>query len=374
MQKRLLMICVCLNMLAVLTAQQYEQISTKYLEVSKDGNSGEVLLKFTLLVPSGSVKANDILTLTPILVGSVENEQAAFLPMRVFGRVSARSMRRKQVLGKVTVNVPFAFACHNADTLVYSSLLPYQSWMQNASLVMRRQLRNCCWEEVLPAHELYTCSFNEELPPPMVVQQPKPVLVLGITERLAQVERFVEPIENYVPQKRISVGAQAEAQIIYFKVDKSEIDNSYSDNETVLRHVVEVTHQIQKDPEAEIVRIVLLGLSSPEGRYDYNHKLAGERSKALKKYITDHIVLPDSCFELVNGGEGWEELRYQVSQSEMSDKAAVLQIIDNVPIFKGRESRLLNLKQGVPYRYMKKNFFPQLRRAGYIKVYYRKIK
>ena len=55
----------------------------------------------------------------------------------------------------------------------------------------------------------------------------------------------------------------------------------------------------------------------------------------------------------------------------MSDKEDILRIIDDVPILKGREVRLMKLNQGIPYRYMKEHFFPKLRRAGYIKVYYR---
>ena len=53
----------------------------------------------------------------------------------------------------------------------------------------------------------------------------------------------------------------------------------------VLQHVIDVTRQIHNDPEAEIVHVVLLGLSSPEGHYDYNVKLAASRSKAMKQYI-----------------------------------------------------------------------------------------
>ena len=135
--------------------------------------------------------------------------------------------------------------------------------------------------------------------------------------------------------------------------------------------MIDVTRQIHDDPEAEIARIVLLGLSSPEGRYAYNVKLAGLRCEAMKQYILNHISIPDSCFKLVNGGEGWDELRYLIENSEMSDKEDILRIIDDVPILKGREVRLMKLNQGIPYRYMKEHFFPKLRRAGYIKVYYR---
>jgi hypothetical protein len=116
---------------------------------------------------------------------------------------------------------------------------------------------------------------------------------------------------------------------------------------------------------------VLLGLSSPEGAFEFNKRLSGKRAEALKQYIADRIALADSCFALVNGDEGWEELRYKVEHSGMEYRKEVLNIIDSVPIMKGREGQLQRLKRGVPYRYLEEHFFPQLRRAGYIKVYYR---
>lgn len=377
MKQYLTILILCFNIAAISAQQKCEQlhgqISVGNIIATKD-ESGQVLLKFTLSVPSKTLGANDILALTPVLVRKDGSEQHTLSPIYAYGRISTLSTRRKRILNGATDDTRFSI--HNGDTLVYFSTFVYQSWMRTATLVMRSQLRNCCKEHELPVRELYTCSFEEEHPemqPHIVVPEQTPV-TLGITERLAQTEHFVELVENYVPRQKIMVGEQEEAQIIYFKWDKMEIDSEYFDNEKVLRHVVDVTQQIHDDPEAEIARIVLLGLSSPEGRYAYNVKLAGLRCEAMKQHILSHISLPDSCFELVNGGEGWDELRHQVENSEMSDKKEILHIIDDVPILKGRETRLMRLNQGIPYRYMKEHFFPKLRRAGYIKVYYRKKK
>ena len=379
MKKYLTILILCFNIAAISAQQKYEQqheqVSVENVIATKDGN-GQVLLKFTLSVPSKTLGANDILILTPVLITNDGSGQHALSPIYAYGRTSALSARRKRnfagrAKGEITDDTRFSI--HNGDTLVYSSIFAYQSWMRTATLVMRSQHRNCCKEHELPVRVLYTCSFKEEYPElqPRIVVPEQPPVTLGITERLAQIEHFVEPVGNYVPRQKIMVGEQEEAQIIYFKWDKIEIDSEYFDNEKVLRHVIDVTRQIHDDPEAEIARIVLLGLSSPEGRYAYNVKLAGLRCEAMKQYILNHISLPDSCFKLVNGGEGWDELRYLIENSEMSDKEDILRIIDDVPILKGREVRLMKLNQGIPYRNMKEHFFPKLRRAGYIKVYYR---
>ena len=57
-----------------------------------------------------------------------------------------------------------------------------------------------------------------------------------------------------------------------------------------------------------------------------------------------------------------------VSRSNMEHKEAVLSIITNYGIYNGREKKLMELKQGDPYRYMLKMFFPALRKASYIQV------
>jgi hypothetical protein len=59
----------------------------------------------------------------------------------------------------------------------------------------------------------------------------------------------------------------------------------------------------------------------------------------------------------------------------MPYRNSVLNIIDNVPIWDarrkvGRLGELQRLANGAPYRYMYREFFPQLRVAAYIKVLY----
>ncbi|MDR0766044.1 MAG: hypothetical protein LBF09_03785, partial [Odoribacteraceae bacterium] len=53
----------------------------------------------------------------------------------------------------------------------------------------------------------------------------------------------------------------------------------------------------------------------------------------------------------------------------------VLRVIDTKPVWdpRSRVSRMTLLKQlrgGEPYRYMARHFFPMLRNAAYIKVFY----
>ncbi len=64
-----------------------------------------------------------------------------------------------------------------------------------------------------------------------------------------------------------------------------------------------------------------------------------------------------------------------VEKSNLPNKQAIIDIIDNVPIWDaerntGREQEIKKLDGSRTYSYMLRNFFPELRAAAYIKVYY----
>ena len=337
------------SMTAISTsAQNCDSIKIKEFSIEKNLQGDSVSLRFNLLVAPGITKANDELSLTPILIDIRGNQSFTFPSIRVNGKIREKIARRKEVLhpSETEKDSIYMVANRQWNTISYSTpMLANELWVWQAKLLLRRQLRRCCMEKELDMVELLAWNRSEEY-------------------------SIVKPEINSTDRKLLA-GEQEGAQIVYFKLAKAEIDNSYLDNEKVLEHIIDVTRRISEDPEVEIARVVLLGLSSPEGAFDFNKQLSGKRAEALKQYITSRIVLPDSCFALVNGDEGWEELRYKVERSDMADRADVLKIIDSVPIGKGREGQLQRLKKGVPYRFLKEYFFPQLRRAGYIKVYYR---
>lgn len=361
-------------------AQDNDSIRIKDFSIEKNVQGDSVSLRFNLLIAPGITKANDELALTPILIDIRGNQSFTFPAIRVNGKIREKMARRRKVLHSSEAEENFIYTVDNRqwNTITCSTpMLANQLWVWQAKLLLRRQLRSCCMEKELDMVELFAWSRTDEytIVKPEIENKVETQEILPykcVTEVLAETEKFVEPIENYSASKRLLAGEQEGAQIVYFKLAKAEIDDNYLDNERVLEHIIDVMRRISEDTEVEIARVVLLGLSSPEGAFDFNKRLSGKRAESLRQYITDRIALPDSCFVLVNGDEGWEELRYKVEHSDLEYRKDILNIIDSVPIMKGREGQLQRLKGGVPYRYLEEHFFPQLRRAGYIKVYYRK--
>lgn len=155
---------------------------------------------------------------------------------------------------------------------------------------------------------------------------------------------------------------------IYFRFDRHNIDPSYMDNAESLANVKSFMDEIHSVGDTTIAKIVIGGFSSIEGPYKYNTALSLKRATAIYDYIFKGSKIDPSIIELYNGTENWAELREMVVASDMASKSAVLDIIDSTPI-ESRDSKLMRLNSGSAYRYIRDNFFVELRRSSFVKVF-----
>ena len=104
--------------------------------------------------------------------------------------------------------------------------------------------------------------------------------------------------------------------------------------------------------------------------------MAARRAESVKTYILNRSGVRADQIRVYAGGIDWQGLRMLVEASDMPSRQAVLDIIDNTPVWDaqrqiGRHGELMRLGGGAPYRYMLREFFPDMRNAAYIRVYYR---
>ncbi len=116
-----------------------------------------------------------------------------------------------------------------------------------------------------------------------------------------------------------------------------------------------------------------MGYASFDGRQAYNERLAGSRAEAIKDYMQSVYALPDSLFEVYNGGESWAELRYQLPRVEFEGRDEVINIIDTQEDGDIRERMIKQLAGGKTYRYMREELKKILRNLGCITIYYENI-
>lgn len=156
---------------------------------------------------------------------------------------------------------------------------------------------------------------------------------------------------------------------IYYPVNKTQIDEDYMSN----AHNLEVIRTYLAE-SPRIDSIVIYSYASPEGPYQFNKWLAGERGATAKRYILSQVpegrLISDSLIHLRPEAENWSGLREEVYlHYHEADREEVLAVLDsNLPDTRKKET-LKRLNGGQSWRYLLRHVMPKLRYATWITVW-----
>jgi len=205
---------------------------------------------------------------------------------------------------------------------------------------------------------IYSFGGKRKASEPFPAYPPKSNKHAIINESKSTVSDIVPKVET--------VKTRNETAKIYlaFVMGRSEIVSGFKNNADGLQRIQNLIHQLLDDPNATITGISIVGYASIEGNYIDNLTLSQQRAVALKDYIKSLYGIRDNhIFTIWGAGEDWATLEELVSRSNMSEKYRILDIIRNTDIFAGREKKLMDLAGGNPYRQMRDEMFPLLRRV-----------
>lgn len=360
MKKLVSTLLLSLLALSVL-AQKDGKVIINNLSIKKVDNTVQV--SFDAMIPK--LASDYQLRLTPVLFN--DSQSKSLLPIVVMGKKKADMNRRHNesvdegnnwVAGKQKMVIPYKLS------------IAYEPWMNNLSLNVARTIQGCCEETPLSAFNLVSNQLiHYDIEPVVNIAIVKPKL--SELQKFDQTAAFLYPAMDY--DRRYEVFEQQRekgALIVYFQQGYSSIEPTYKNNRQTLAQVNKALDLIEADPNASLKKIVIVGLASPEGSLAKNDILAEKRASSLKYFVGERVKYDPNLFELINGSEDWDGLKKLVENSRMPDRWQVLEIIENYSVTGGREHHLMNLKGGRPYFYMMDHFFPQLRNAGYVQIYY----
>lgn len=160
---------------------------------------------------------------------------------------------------------------------------------------------------------------------------------------------------------------------IDFRLGSHTIDPSYMDNAARLDEIMEAISQLHRDTLMQVVQVVFTGVSSPEGNYQTNKRLAGQRLKALEQYVRSHLDVSDELVVKHNDTYiPWNYLITEVENSDIAQKEEVLSILrgpsELIPYYNNttidsRIPALQKLDGGGVWRTLNNRFFAKMRNA-----------
>ena len=228
------------------------------------------------------------------------------------------------------------------DTIRYRYILPYESWMDDARVDVQRDECGCGEIQLMDVEPLGDIELERILVPYVV------------TPFFA----YLQPKAEEVKSRDI----QAEC-FLDFEVNKINIRPEYMNNPKELAKIRAMIDELKSDPSIKVNKLDIVGYASPEGSLANNKRLSEGRAMALRDYLASRYDFSRNQYFIIFGGENWDGLVKALDTIDFEYKDEALNIINDIPVEKGREAKLMQLRGGVPYRYMLKYIFPSLRVA-----------
>lgn len=340
MRKNIVYILVALIAALPMSAQKLYQDALRVTDVSLWQQGDLLYVNMKIDMKSLKVSSQRSLTLTPLLTDGTHN-----IPLQEI-MINGRRRQKAYVRGlTIEKKSPTATVIpyDKRGVLTYTQEIPYQAWMDNASLYLVEDLCGCGNSKEMTAQELITSHVSTE------------------AKRLAT----LKPIVAYIQPPVETVKARSEQCEAYldFPVNRYEIRAEFMNNREELTRIHAMFDKIQGDKDLTINGIAIEGFASPEGPLKANELLSRKRAEALKTYLTANEKAPADLYTVSFGGENWDGLVKALKASSMKDKEAFINLIRHTRDEALRKKELMRADGGAPYRIMLKEIYPKLRKV-----------
>lgn len=339
MKKKLIYAALCLAMALPAGAQKYYKDAISITDVSLWQQGESLYIDMQIDMRNLKVDNDRTLTLTPMLVSADRN---LVLPEIIInGRRRQKAYVRSMALNSETnLGVP----SNKKEVLSYTQIIPYQPWMENASLNLEENLCGC--------------GGHQEV----LTQEPIPNEISTEIKRLSAIHPILSHIQ--LPADRLEVRSKQYEAHLEFPVNQSVILPDYMNNKSELQNIQKMLSETLNDKGLNVKGIYIEGFASPEGALKLNEQLSVKRAEALKSYLTAQGQIPAGLCHVSFGGENWDGLVKALESSTLKEKATLLDIIEQTSDIALRKQKLKNVNGGAPYRVMLRELYPALRKVN----------
>ncbi|MDR2534135.1 MAG: OmpA family protein [Tannerellaceae bacterium] len=354
------------------------QSSYSNLKAAYNRRTGRIELTFDArLKPPG---LNYSLTVAPQLSKDGREGPAnrmAALPAYVMeGEWFRTSRLRKERSGEYRSSAIPSVMTPASAGFTYKASVSQNDWEEGVNVIVYTTLRNyhgIVAQSVFRFPLKLALALDDDY---MAPSDEVPVTRRPFVERISTANRDIVAGMASIEEVEAYIETNGEGSLtIHFEVGSSRINPNFMGNARTLHELLFAIAEMKRGNNAP--QVVVVGYASPEGNADVNRRLATERAANVRNYISSNseLRLPADV-ATYDGGINWAGLkRLALSDYNLPRRNDVFRILE-MPVWDsstrtGRLGSLMRLAGGEPYRYMTEVYFPQLRGAAFIKVFYK---
>ncbi|GHV16492.1 hypothetical protein FACS1894169_10270 [Bacteroidia bacterium] len=307
-------------------AQQGIALNTKRVTFEYDKEN--VYVGIPLNLQDYYVELGDSLTLTPLIKSGTKILELPKLVLIGQGKQGFYLYNRNYANTKSYSHPQVS----NQKNQLYKITVAYERWMDNSRLEIKVDLNKIGGVPLYKFTEVLKNSIREKVVPT------KPEFLADRSSR----------IEGVVSTESVVFDLRHSSKKSFDIANQEEMDK-----------IKTMLDWLMFDESVSLIGVYITAYTSIDGIYYENEELTKEQALAFKRVLQTENNYPESLFFTDWKGEDWPGLTELVRQSYMPYQQEVLNIINTVGVFTGRELKLMQLAQGNPYRYMRDNLFPQ---------------
>ena len=159
------------------------------------------------------------------------------------------------------------------------------------------------------------------------------------------------------------ISEQKQEANIKFLIGQAQLRKSELQNNSV-QEFVRLLNDIVKNQETMVIdNVEVSAYASPDGGYQLNERLAGQRQDVTNKYVSEQMkkAKAEAPVDTKYTAEDWEGFQQLVAASDIQDKDVILRVLSMYQDPEEREQQIKNIS--VAFRELADGILPQLRRA-----------
>ena len=312
--------------------------------------------------------SDESLTVTPVLKnGEYEQELPAVLingaeKQKVYQRTQALAAGKRNSAKARTSPIPAVVIRNDhavSRAFTYKVSVPYEQWMERAILLLRSQECACHGKK----GDVYEDKIADGIRlPKMRVSR----LDADIDAEFLSLVNFIQPAPDKDTLHCIT------GSVPYFELEGEQKNGKQlgelseeKQNFEIYYRLRDALRDLRQERGTELTKVSVTGYGVPAGNLKKNEANALIRALKLKEYLRENRLAGRALLEVHWIPEDWDSITSLVRRSDMLLREAVLDLINNVEIAKGRERMLMSLADGKPYKYLAEKIFPEVMRVEY---------
>ncbi len=160
---------------------------------------------------------------------------------------------------------------------------------------------------------------------------------------------------------------------VHYAMNSRHLDLNYQNNASTIDSLVAAISTLMGDKNAQVQSIQIVGYTSPDRGDEIVPKLGYKRAVALRDHLQHKCNLPDSVFEVADGGKHWHQIYANLATQQSPTSDTLAHHLINEPNVKKRLATLRNYNGGQEYRRICSDSSHLHRGACCTRIYYHNL-